>query len=217
MHVASGPTMEYPLNFKKRNEIIKLLVNLKITNIIPKTKFLGKDLFFDKRVEHVVLFDNLDLMKILQKNFSEKGIRTKIRDFPYFEESSRIANQLIKEFSWISENHRPFAYICGGESTVRINGSGKGGRMQELIGYAIEPISKLPHSYILGIGSDGRDYVKGIAGAYANTDTYKKIKLNLKKYLEDNDSYNLHYRLGSLIKSPKNNLNVGDFVILLKN
>lgn len=217
MHVASGPTKRFPITEKGKKEIIKKLENFGITKIVPKTIFLKKEDGRNKKVKHIVLLDNLSLLKILKKNFSNNRIETKIRKRPYFEESCKIAYKLIKEFSGLSGNKKPFAYICGGESTVKIEGKGKGGRMQELIGHAIKPLSEIDNSYIFGIGTDGRDYIKGIAGAYANTDTYKNIKFDFEKYLAENNTYNLHKRLRSLVESPKHTINVGDIIILLKN
>lgn len=217
MHVASGVTKKITISKKQREKKLNQLESIGITKIIPKNVFLKDDKIPVKNVKHVVLFDNWDLMKILQKNLSQKGFKTRIRTKPYFEESRKVAKNLINEFlRIIKKEKKSFAYVCGGESTVNVKGDGKGGRIQELIGYSLKPLSKIHNSSIIGIGSDGRDYLKGIAGAYAKTDTHKKINFEIKNYLSNNNTYFLHKRLGNLIKSPKDTLNVGDFIILLK-
>jgi len=217
MHVASGVTKKIAISEERKNKNVNQLESIGITKIIPKSVFLKDNKIPVKNVKHIVLFDNWDLMKILQKNLSHKGFKTRLRTMPYFEESRKVAKKLINEFSMIiKEEKKPFAYICGGESTVDVKGDGKGGRVQELVGYSLKQLSKIPNSHIIGIGSDGRDYLKGIAGAYAKTDTYKKINFRIKNYLNNNNTYFLHKKLGNLIKSPEYTLNVGDFIILLK-
>lgn len=217
MHVASGVTKKNLISKKEKIKMIEQLNSINVTKIIPKKIFLKENKNNIKNVKHIVLFDNWDLMKILQKNLDDRGFKTKIRLKPYFEESKKVSKKLINEFSkLIKKEKKPFAYICGGESTVNVKGNGKGGRLQELIGYSIKELSNVPKSHIIGIGSDGNDYIKGISGAYANSDTYKKIDFNIKDYLNNNNTYYLHKKLGTLIKSPSYTLNVGDFIILLK-
>ncbi len=77
-------------------------------------------------------------------------------------------------------------------------------------------MQKIHGSAVMGFGSDGQDYIKGIAGAYSEDMTYKKAKNILKTYLKNNDSYHLHKKLGTLIKSPNQNINVGDIIIFFK-
>ncbi len=169
-------------------------------------------------MKYVILADNKSLLKKIETNLKSRGILTIRRNTPYFGESSDVAKGLLKEFKrLIKNNKKPLAYICGGESTVMVKGNGRGGRIQELIGHLIKPISEIPHSITIGFASDGRDYIKGIMGAYASNKTYEIAKRILKKSLKNNDTYHLHKHLGTHIKTMTNILNVGDVVILLKN
>ncbi len=223
MHVASGPTKTYSLLGKQQKDMLKKLKDIKVTSILPDKLFSQTDskrqLKSEKRVKHIVIFDNKRLINIIKKNLRALGIETKIRVTPYFDESSDVARQLFDEFkSLVDDNSkRPLAYICGGESTVNVKGRGKGGRVQELIGYLIKPLSKIPNSFVVGFGSDGQDYLKGIAGACADNNTYATAKKILNNCLNNNDTYHLHKELGSLIKSPQKKITVGDIIILFKN
>ncbi len=106
--------------------------------------------------------------------------------------------------------------LAAGETTVRIKGSGKGGRNQELV------LGVLPHlkkgEVIVSIASDGKDYIKGAGGAIADLNTVsiaRKMKLDPKKYLDNNDSYNFFKKTGDLILTDPTGANVSDLVIAL--
>ncbi|MCK5061684.1 glycerate kinase, partial [Candidatus Parcubacteria bacterium] len=70
------------------------------------------------------------------------------------------------------------------------------------------------------VGTDGVDYFSKAAGAIIDQDTSARAEsagLNVSKYLDDYDSYNLFNKLdSSLIKTGSTNTNVGDVVVYLR-
>ena len=75
----------------------------------------------------------------------------------------------------------PVLLISGGETTVKVNGKGKGGRNQEFALYFAMEMKKINPSKsfeILSAGTDGRDGPTNAAGGILNQHSLEKIKKN---------------------------------------
>jgi hydroxypyruvate reductase len=112
--------------------------------------------------------------------------------------------------------------IYGGETTVTIQGEGKGGRNQELALAAALRLSPLPQGErgmaIAALGTDGTDGPTDAAGAIAYADTVRRAQalgLHAQAYLDRNDSYHFFQQLGDLIMTGPTGTNVADVVIAL--
>lgn len=108
------------------------------------------------------------------------------------------------------------ALIAAGETTVKVIGKGKGGRNQEVVLGALNYLKN--NTLILSSSSDGRDN-SDVAGAFGDEDVLKiagKNKLSVKKYLDNNDSFNFFTRTSSQIITGITGINVADFVIVLR-
>ena len=113
---------------------------------------------------------------------------------------------------------RPACIISGGETTVQVRGSGKGGRNMEFAMHAAKGISGLDKMLIASIGTDGNDGPTDAAGAFSTGDTLKRINdlsLNINNFIIDNNSYQLFSALGDLIITGPTNTNVMDMRIIL--
>ncbi len=115
---------------------------------------------------------------------------------------------------------RPSCIISGGETTVRVTGSGKGGRNQEFTLHCVRPLAKLPAPCVVAsVGTDGTDGPTDAAGAIAdNTTLSRSIKFGarfLDESIENNDSYTFFKRLGDLIITGPTRTNVMDLHIVL--
>jgi len=82
--------------------------------------------------------------------------------------------------------------MCGGETTVTVHGTGKGGRNQELaLAFALE-IEGLDGVSLLSAGTDGGDGPTDAAGAMVDGSTAfraKSMGIDPLSYLGNNDSY----------------------------
>ena len=113
-------------------------------------------------------------------------------------------------------------HLFGGETTVKINGKGKGGRNQELALrgalLADERGWNEPWLY-LQAGTDGRDGPTDAAGGVVCDATIKTLKskgIDLKQSLSNNDSYNALKHAGALLITGTTGTNVADLGILIK-
>jgi len=112
----------------------------------------------------------------------------------------------------------PCAIIMGGETTVKVKGSGKGGRNQELLVAAAKGITDLDDVVILSIASDGIDGPTDAAGGIIDGSTYRKINsegFRIEEVLAENNSYEALKACNSLILTDPTGTNVNDMVIIL--
>ncbi len=114
----------------------------------------------------------------------------------------------------------PCCIISGGETTVRVTGSGKGGRNQEFALWCARELESWGDEPVLisSIGSDGNDGPTDAAGAWATPETARRSRslgLDLESYLANNDSYHYFEKLGDLIITGPTQTNVMDFRFIL--
>ncbi|MDX8483451.1 DUF4147 domain-containing protein [Mesorhizobium sp. VK24D] len=115
----------------------------------------------------------------------------------------------------------PVAIVAGGETTVRVRGSGRGGRNQELaLRFALlnerQPIWR-PWAFLSG-GTDGRDGPTDAAGALVDPGSTGRMRRHGCKpeaHLNNNDSYPALTASGDLLLTGPTGTNVADLQILL--
>ena len=113
---------------------------------------------------------------------------------------------------------RPACILSGGETTVIIGGTGKGGRNQEFALAAALNTAGLGAVVLLSAGTDGNDGPTDAAGAFVDETTGQRALsagLDPQRYLDENDSYSFFDRLGDLYKTGPTNTNVMDLRIIL--
>ncbi len=112
----------------------------------------------------------------------------------------------------------PACILSGGEATVTIQGTGKGGRNQEFCLATVKDIAGTGSIVILSGGTDGTDGPTDAAGALVHAGTLEKARelgLDPARYLADNDAYTFFEALGDLLITGPTNTNVMDLRIML--
>jgi hydroxypyruvate reductase len=113
---------------------------------------------------------------------------------------------------------KPAAIILGGETVVKVKGSGKGGRNQELaLSFALA-IEGLENIVLCSFGTDGTDGPTDAAGGIVDGQTAQKIRkagLSAESFFENNDSYNALKIAGDLLITGPTGTNVNDLIVLL--
>lgn len=113
---------------------------------------------------------------------------------------------------------RPAGIVFGGETTVKVEGSGLGGRNQELTLSAALKLNGLEACAIASLSTDGVDGPTDAAGAIADGYTLKRAgqaRLDAEKFLADNDSYSFFSRLDDLIFTGQTGTNVNDVAVVV--
>lgn len=127
----------------------------------------------------------------------------------FVEESQRIAA--------ICEG--PVMVIAGGETTVTLHGSGKGGRNQELALSTVRLMSNDPKGVLVTLATDGEDGPTDAAGAIVTAETMKRaqaLNLDPEEYLKNNDAYTFFEKVDGLIKIGSTGTNVNDLTFYFR-
>jgi hydroxypyruvate reductase len=117
-----------------------------------------------------------------------------------------------------ADGDRSLAFIAGGETVVKVIGTGLGGRNQELALAAAAGISGMPNAAVFSVGSDGTDGPTDAAGGYADGDTANELAaygLTVDGALNENDAYHALEKTGGLIITGPTGTNVNDFAVAL--
>jgi hydroxypyruvate reductase len=120
---------------------------------------------------------------------------------------------------WLASLRRagPHCSIAGGETTVELRGSGRGGRNQEFALALVEPLAGSPFA-VLSVGTDGIDGPTDAAGAFvdgASLERARRLGLDPAAALRDNDSYRFFDRLGDLLRCGPTGTNVMDLKLAI--
>lgn len=116
------------------------------------------------------------------------------------------------------KDHRPVAYIAGGETIVHLTGDGKGGRNQELALGAATGIAGINGAAVFSLGSDGTDGPTDAAGGYVDGDSFGELTakgIDIHEVMRRNDAYNALDSIGGLIKTGPTGTNVNDVAVAL--
>ena len=117
------------------------------------------------------------------------------------------------------EGKRPLAVIASGETTVKVTGSGKGGRNQEIALSVAKALGDETSDVALGsVGTDGIDGPTDAAGAFSDTTTIARARqqsLDPDAFLADNNAYAFFQSIGDLIMTGPSTTNVGDLQVVL--
>jgi glycerate 2-kinase len=130
-------------------------------------------------------------------------------------EARQVAADLVRS---LRDSSRPVCLLSGGETTVTVRGSGKGGRNQELALAAAIELTGLKDVVVLSAGTDGTDGPTDAAGAIATGDTLERAErlgMNPAAHLANNDSYPFFDALGDLVRTGPTGTNLMDVHILL--
>lgn len=230
--IASGPTVPDETTFKECWKVIEALrlehrippqvvIHLERGNMgeIPDT-LKAKDVDRNK-VQTVIVGSNLKSLVAAKKKAKEIGYNAIVLSSQVNGEAREVA-KVISSIAFEIEKFglpikRPACIIFGGETTVTVEGTGKGGRNTETaLSFAMEIIN---HDIIgLFCGTDGIDGPTDAAGAICDGNTRKrsrKMDVSAREYITNNDSYHFFDKMGDLMVTGPTGTNVMDLGIVL--
>jgi len=118
-----------------------------------------------------------------------------------------------------NENPRvPTVLLSGGETTVTLNGNGRGGPNGEYALAMAIALNEAEGIYALSCDTDGIDGSEDNAGAMISPDTLRQAKsagLTAEDFLQNNDSYSFFEAIDGLVKTGPTCTNVNDFRAVL--
>ncbi|WP_312653802.1 glycerate kinase [Proteiniclasticum sp.] len=218
--IASGPAYKDSSTSAEALDILRqyqIMVEPHILDVL-KTE-TPKDV---RNCETVIAGSVTALCRAAEEAASEKGYT------PYLlsstidceaREAGRFFSAIAREIrNGTSSFKAPCAIIAGGETVVKIKGSGLGGRNQELALSCAQGIEGLRDTLFFSVGSDGTDGPTDAAGGIVDGETAAKLRdsgIPLEIYLDNNDSYHALDRANGLIMTGPTGTNVNDLMVLL--
>jgi hydroxypyruvate reductase len=231
--IASGPTVPDSSTFEDAAAILGKHVVLE--RVAPSVGIAIQD-GVDGRIEDTPasgdpLFDrchwslvgtNLQALEAAAAKAAQLGFRPLIL-------SSKVegeAREVAKFYAGIAREiqssgnplEAPACILCGGETTVTLQGGGKGGRNQELALATALRLAGTSNIVFLSGGTDGTDGPTEAAGALADGDTVGRALsrgLDPDDSLRRNDSYRFFRQLNDLIVTGPTRTNVMDVYMFL--
>ncbi len=233
--IASGPTTFDPTTYQDALDVINRyglihkmpkniidVLNRGMAGEIPETPKEGDPIF--SHIENTIIGNNKNALYRAKQKAEELGFYTEILSTEIEGEAKHVGSWLAKIALTFREKKdasiidKPICLLSGGETTVHVKGTGKGGRNTELcLAFAIE-INGKKGITLLSAGTDGTDGPTDAAGAYATEDTVQKavsLGNSPMEYLTNNDSYNFFKKLDSLFITGPTGTNVMDIQIIL--
>ena len=108
--------------------------------------------------------------------------------------------------------------LSGGETTVTVRGSGKGGCNSEFVLALLDDLRGLPGVSALACDTDGIDGSEDNAGAIYTPETFSQAEslgLSPAEFLSRNDAYSFFQQVNGLVVSGPSLTNVNDFRAIL--
>ncbi len=229
--IASGPTtydestyqdaLEVIRRYDQENEIpgnVTRLLKNGTGGVIPETLKYGDSVL--ERVDNVIIGSLSVAIKAAQERALSMGMDVMVREGFVAGEASVAGREMAKRVKEliIERNKRPLCIISGGETTVTVKGSGKGGRNMELaLSFAME-IEGVDGVTMISAGTDGGDGPTDAAGAIVDGKTIQRAVekgLNAVEYMRSNDTYNFFKKTGELFVTGPTGTNVMDIQMVI--
>jgi glycerate 2-kinase len=225
--IASGPTTAYPSTRADTLSIIKKYqlqnkIPISILNAIQASKAHISKKPGAANVQNVIIGSNLQAARAALAQAEKEGFHSYLLRADLHGEARLAAFELatcLRQAKLTGElAQSPACIIAGGETTVKIKGSGKGGRNTELALAAVTELANFNGVMLATLATDGEDGPTDAAGAVVTGETYRRaldLGMNPGDYLERNDSYSFFKALEDLLKPGPTGTNVNDLVFLI--
>jgi len=112
----------------------------------------------------------------------------------------------------------PCVLISGGETSVTVRGTGRGGRNAEYLLALAIALDGHPGIHAIACDTDGIDGTEDNAGALLAPDSLARARglgFDARAMLDDNDGYGFFSALGDLVVTGPTRTNVNDFRAIL--
>ncbi len=186
---------------------------------LPETPKPGDPLF--DGVQNLIIGSNLQAAQAAQAQAQAEGLNTLLLTTRLQGEArhaGRFLGAIAGEIAARGQPiPRPACLIAGGETTVTLHGTGRGGRNQELALGAAADLAGLPDIALVTLATDGDDGPTDAAGAVVTGETLSRAQqagLSPAAFLARNDAYPFFAALDDLLKPGPTQTNVNDLAFV---
>lgn len=159
-------------------------------------------------IPNFVIATNKDCVNVMAKTATRLGYKTKTLD-PISGDVRNAAKRISQSFL----DGKKTCLVFGGEPTVRVVGSGKGGRNQELVLHVLNNLKESQSVVVASVGTDGIDGNTKYAGAIFDLPVDKN---EITNYLAENNSNAFFKKHKRLILTGPTHANLMDVGLILK-
>ncbi len=153
---------------------------------------------------------------------AESGVTPLILSDRLEGEARVVAREMAQLVAAVARDGRPVRPPClllsGGETTVTVRGTGRGGRNVEFLLALGIALGERGNVFALAGDTDGVDGTEPIAGAIWRPDTLARatpLGLDPQRFLDDNDAHGFFAALGDSVVTGPTRTNVNDFRAIL--
>ncbi len=209
--IASGPTVKDTTTKGDAFDILKRYnlwekLNLSIEELLETPK---EDMYF-RNISNILILSNQTALEAMEQKAVEAGYKTLIESYKLQGDAKTVGKMLI------DKTPTKTILLAGGETTLKVEGKGQGGRNQELV---LNALPTIPNDItIASFDSDGWDNSPH-AGAIADITTLEKAKslnLILEEFLQNNNTFPFFQKVGDGIITNRLPSNVSDLMIVIK-
>ncbi len=163
-----------------------------------------------------IVASNRDALRAAKLEAERLGLRA-LEFEGWLRGEAREAGRRLAAIARASHVARPTVILAGGETTVTLRGSGRGGRNSELALAAAIGLAGRDVATLLAAGTDGTDGPTDAAGACADGATVARARargVDAAAALSTNDSYAFFTAEGGLLRTGPTGTNVMDLALL---
>lgn len=209
--IASGPLVKNHSSMDDVKDIIKKYsLDSKVRLSLSDFQETPTESKYFEKVTNILMLSNLTALDAMEKKARKMGITVHVLTDKLQGDAEKLGKKLI------DETLPGQMIIAGGESTIHVTGSGKGGRNQALVLNALKHIKG--NTILASFGTDGWDFIE-YAGAIADKATLKKVDdldLDIQEYIEEDNSNKFFELVGDGIETGHLDSNVSDLYIVYK-
>lgn len=230
--IASGPTVPDPTTF---SEALAVISRYKIESSVPlgimnylKDGLTGKhpetpkpgDHIFSKS-HNILIGNNKMALEAARIEAFRSGMTAKIIDDKLQGDTLKVSEYIFEtavRYKQNKQSGKPVCLLFGGETTLKVTGTGSGGRNQHLALSTAILLRNNPGITILSAGTDGTDGPTDAAGAVVDCDTFSyALSMNVtpENYLRYFDSYSFFKETGGHIITGPTRTNVMDIIVVI--
>jgi glycerate-2-kinase len=221
--VASGLTYEYrptPDEVRHLIEVFGLAGGL-AERITSASECRSREMRRSRPSAHVnrVVADPATMLASLEREATSRGFLVRSLGAAVHDDVNDAAHRWTAAVTETRRGSAPVCVIGVGEVTVNVDGEGLGGRCQQFaLTMAPALAARDVDAVFVAVSSDGRDYVEGVAGAWADRTTMTRARalgVDVERVLADNDTHDVLARLGQLIGGAHTGWNLCDVYVAL--
>ena len=230
-HIASGPCAPDPTTYDDAIGIlaryecavprtVRDVLQRGVKGTIAETPKPGDRIF--ARTENRVIATAQLSLQAAATFFEAHGVHAAILGDSVTGEAREVAKVYAALAREVAMHGQPFkppvALISGGECTVTVKGTGRGGRCAEFLLSLVNELQGAQGIHALACDTDGIDGSEDNAGAIAAPDSAAraaKLGVHADKFLENNDGYCYFSALGDLVVSGPTRTNINDYRAIL--